>query len=58
MKYLFPKILFIIFLLTAITSFVFLNNPKETPKAEIEDVGNVRFNTEMENGFMERESGF
>ena len=56
MKYLFPKILFIIFLLTVITSFVFLNDQQKT--AEKEDVGNVRFNTEMENGFMERESGF
>ena len=58
MKHLFPKILFIIFLLTGITSFVVLNDAQKPVKTEMEDAGNVRFNTEMENGFMERESGF
>ncbi len=58
MKHLFPKILFIIFLLTGITSFVFLNETKKEVKAENVDTGNVRFNSEMDNGFLERESGF
>lgn len=58
MKHLFPKILFIIFLVSGITSFVFLKDTPEQVEAEKEDIGNVRFNTEMENGFLERESGF
>jgi hypothetical protein len=58
MKHLFPKILFIIFLLSGITSFVVLNDTPSTSEVQKEDIGNVRFNTEMENGFMERESTF
>jgi len=54
MKHLFPKLLFIIFLVSGISSFVFLKNTDS--KTEKEEVGNVRFNSEMQNGFTDRES--
>jgi hypothetical protein len=56
MKHLFPKLLFIIFLVIGISSFVFLK--KTNVPQEKEDIGNVRFNSEMENGFADRESRF
>lgn len=54
MKHLFPKLIFIIFLVIGISSFVFLK--KTNVPQEKEDIGNVRFNSEMENGFADRES--
>jgi hypothetical protein len=56
MKHLFPKLLFIIFLVIGISSFVFLK--KTNTLQEKEEIGNVRFNSEMENGFADRESRF
>jgi hypothetical protein len=53
MKHLFPKLFFIIFLVLGISSFVLLKNAD--PKTE-KDVGNARFNSELENGFADRES--
>ena len=54
MKHLFPKLLFIIFLVLGFSSFVFLKKTKTYQ--EKEEVGNVRFNSEMENGFADREA--
>ncbi len=56
MKHLFPKLIFIVFLVLGISSFVFLKNNKKL--SEKEDVENVRFRAEMENGFQDRESRF
>jgi len=53
MKHLFPKLVFVIFLVIGISSFVFLKNNNQ--EQENKDLGNVRFNTEMDNGFSDRE---
>ena len=53
MKHLFPKLIFIAFLVLGISSFVLLKNTKT--KSDKEEVGNIRFNAEMDNGFEERE---
>jgi len=53
MKHLLPKLLIVVFLVLGISSFVLLkNNNTQEPK---EDIGNVRFNKEMDNGFADRE---
>ncbi len=53
MKHLFPKLIFIAFLVLGISSFVFMKNTRD--KSNKEEVGNVRFNSEMDNGFEDRE---
>lgn len=53
MKHLFPKLIFIAILVLGISSFVVLKNTGE--KADQDAVGNTRFNSEMDNGFEERE---
>lgn len=53
MKNLIPKLFFIIILVIGISSFVFLKNTDKQP--EKESPGNTRFNSEMDNGFSERE---
>ncbi len=56
MKHLFTKLIFIVILVLGISSFVVLKNTKtDTNKDE---VGNIRFNAEMDNGFEERETRF
>ena len=56
MKHLFPKLFFIFFIIFGISSFVVLKNTNK--KVEKEEVGNIRFNAEMDNGFEERETRF
>ena len=56
MKHLFPKLIFIVILVLGISSFVMLKNT-EKPKDK-EEIGNTRFNSEMDNGFEEREARF
>lgn len=53
MKHFFTKLVFVIFLVIGISSFVFLKSNKQ--EQETKDLGNVRFNTEMDNGFSDRE---
>jgi len=53
MKHLFPKLIFIAFLVLGISSFVLIKNNQTT--SEKEEVGNVRFNVEMDSGFVDRE---
>lgn len=52
MKNLIPKLFFIIILLIGISSFVVLKNTDKEQKA---NTGNSVFNSEMDNGFSERE---
>jgi len=54
MKHLFPKLIFIVILVLGISSFVVLKNT--TTKPEKDEIGNTRFNTEMDNGFADREA--
>jgi hypothetical protein len=54
MKHLLPKLLFIIFLVLGISSFVFLKDNKRDQKEE--NTVNARFQKEMTNGFSEREA--
>ncbi len=54
MKNLLPKLFFIIILVIGISSFVVLQ--KAETQVEKEKTGNTRFNTEMENGFSDREA--
>lgn len=56
MKHLIPKLFFIAILVSGISSFVFLK--KDNTELDKKDVGNIRFNTEMDNGFEDRESPF
>jgi len=56
MKHLFPKLIFIAILVLGISSFVVLKNTNH--KTDKDDVGNTRFNSEMDNGFEEREARF
>lgn len=56
MKHLFPKLIFIIILILGISSFVVLKSTKS--HKDIDEVGNIRFNAEMDNGFEERETRF
>lgn len=56
MKHLFPKLIFIIILILGISSFVVLKNTKTN--TDKDEVGNIRFNREMDNGFEERETRF
>jgi len=53
MKHLFPKLVFVIFLVLGISSFVFLGNKDQ--KQDKQELGNTRFTTEMQNGISERE---
>jgi hypothetical protein len=50
------KLLFVIFLILGISSFVVLQK-NEDRKAK-DEVGNVRYNSDMDNGFSEREARF
>ena len=54
MKHLLPKLLFIIFLVLGISSFVLLKDNKQAQ--EEEKLVNTRFQNEMTNGFTEREA--
>jgi hypothetical protein len=56
MKHLIPKLFFIAILVLGISSFVALKN--SPPKTEKADMGNTRFNSEMDNGFADRETQF
>ena len=56
MKHLLPKLIFIVFLVLGISSFVFIKSNKQS--SEKEDIENVRFRAEMDNGFQDRESRF
>lgn len=56
MKHILPKLFFIVILVLGISSFVVLKNTNK--KAEKDEVGNTRFNAEMDNGFEERETRF
>ena len=56
MKQLFAKLFFIVILVLGISSFVVLKNTNSN--TDKENVGNTRFNSEMDNGFEERELGF
>lgn len=56
MKHLFPKLIFIVILVLGISSFVALKNTSAKPDKD--EVGNTRFNSEMDNGFEEREARF
>ena len=53
MKHILTKLFFVAILLLGISSFVALKN--SPPKTERADMGNTRFNSEMDNGFAERE---
>jgi len=53
MKHLLPKLLIVVFLVLGISSFVVLKGNSEHKSDQ--DSGNVRFNTEMDNGFADRE---
>ena len=55
MKQFLTKLFFIAFLTISISSFVLISADK--PKSEVKDeINNVRFDTEMDNGFTDRES--
>jgi len=54
MKHLLPKLLFVIFLVLGISSFVFLKDNKSEHNEK--NVVNARFQKEMTNGFSEREA--
>ena len=56
MKHLIPKLFFIVILVLGISSFVVLKNNKNV--VDKDEVGNTRFNAEMDNGFEEREARF
>ncbi|MCG8309887.1 MAG: hypothetical protein MI975_20995 [Cytophagales bacterium] len=56
MKHLVPKIFFIAILIFGISSFIVPNVNRTT--SEKDDIGNARFNAEMDNGFEERELSF
>lgn len=53
MKHILQKLLFIVILIIGISSFVVLN--KTQTQQEKEDIGNVRFDAEMDSGFTDRE---
>jgi len=53
MKHLLPKLLIVVFLVLGISSFVAFKGNSEQKSGK--DTGNVRFNTEMDNGFADRE---
>jgi hypothetical protein len=56
MKHLLPKLIFIAILVLGISSFVVLKN---TDVNKVKDeLGNTRFNSEMDNGFEEREARY
>ncbi len=56
MKHFFTKLVFIAILVLGISSFVVMKQTNKSTKQDV--VGNVRFNSEMDNGFEERESRF
>jgi hypothetical protein len=53
MKHLLSKLLIVVFLVLGISSFVALKSNGEHKSDE--NSGNVRFNSEMDNGFADRE---
>ena len=55
MKHLVTKLFFIAILVLGISSFVLLKTDKKVKKDEVE---NIRFNAEMDNGFSDREKLF
>ena len=56
MKLLITKLFFIAILILGISSFVVLKN--KNVKQDNDEMGNTRFNSEMDNGFEEREAPF
>ncbi|MCG8309885.1 MAG: hypothetical protein MI975_20985 [Cytophagales bacterium] len=56
MKHLIPKLLLVIIAVIGISSFVVLKTDTRSPDKE--EVGNTRFNAEMDDGFAEREVRF
>ena len=57
MKKIYTKLLIVVFLALGISSFVVLSNPKSQIDNN-ETVDNVRFNSEMDHGFSDREAPF
>lgn len=53
MKHLLSKLLIVVFLVLGISSFVALKGNDDHKSGE--DSGNVRFSSEMDNGFADRE---
>ncbi len=53
MKHLLSKLFIVVFLVLGISSFIVLKGNSDQKSGE--DSGNVRFNTEMDNGFADRE---
>ena len=53
MKHLATKLIFIVILLIGISSFVAINKSSTQPEKEVN--GNVRFDSEMDSGFIDRE---
>ncbi len=56
MKHFFTKLVFIAILLLGVSSFVVMKQTSRSTKQDVVD--NIRFNSEMDNGFEERESRF
>ena len=56
MKHLIPKLFFIVILVLGISSFVVLKTDNKV--VDKNEMGNTRFNAEMDNGFEEREVRF
>ena len=56
MKHLITKLFFIAILVLGISSFVILKSNKVIPDQD--EIGNTRFNSEMDNGFEEREARY
>ena len=56
MKHLVPKLIFIVILVLGISSFVVVKNANSN--TDKENVGNTRFNADLDNGFSDRERNF
>ena len=56
MKHLILKLIFIVVVVLGISSFAILEN--NDTNTDTDEVGNTRFNAEMDNGFEEREARF
>ena len=57
MKYLVPKLIFIVILVLGISSFVMLKSDNGM-KQDQDEIVNTRFDGEMDNGFEDREVRF
>ena len=56
MKHLILKLIFVVVVVLGISSFVALEN--NNTNTNTDEIGNTRFNAEMDNGFEEREARF